>query len=223
MPAARIPSGPATGICGFMLWLGILTSPGFAHPHIFAEARLEIETSADGKIEELRNVWRFDELFSSTVVLEFDANKNLNLDPGERVRVGETVRQSLASFDYYTSITHDGEDIGVIPPDMIAVDYQDGQLLMIFAVRPASPIALEGTLSVGVYDPTMYAAIDFARDSDLVVTGESAGLCTRRIIRPDPDEVIAQNQDFLTEAFFNDPGGNNLSKLFATRIELECK
>ena len=33
---------------------------------------------------------------------------------------------------------------------------------------------------------------------------------------PDPDEVIAQNQLNLTEAFFSDPTGNDMGKLFAT-------
>ena len=39
-----------------------------AHPHIFADARLEIETSPEGRVTELRNVWRFDEGFSSSVI-----------------------------------------------------------------------------------------------------------------------------------------------------------
>ena len=38
----------------------------------------------------------------------------------------------------------------------------------------------------------------------------------------DPDEAIAQNQDTLTEAFFNEPDGNDWSKIFATRMEVRC-
>jgi ABC-type uncharacterized transport system substrate-binding protein len=34
--------------------------------------------------------------------------------------------------------------------------------------------------------------------------------------------VISQNQKSLTDAFFNDPTGTNMSKLFATRIEITC-
>jgi ABC-type uncharacterized transport system substrate-binding protein len=47
--------------------------------------------------------------------------------------------------------------------------------------------------------------------------------CTRQVIRPDPDDAIAQNQSTLTEAFFNDPTGTDLSKIFATKLELVCK
>jgi ABC-type uncharacterized transport system substrate-binding protein len=41
------------------------------------------------------------------------------------------------------------------------------------------------------------------------------------VIRPDPDQAIAQNQKTLTDAFFNDP--TDLSKIFATKLELICQ
>ena len=46
--------------------------------------------------------------------------------------------------------------------------------------------------------------------------------CTRAVIRPDPDEAISQNQANLTDAFFNDPTGTDMSKIFATKLELTC-
>ncbi|MEQ8739910.1 MAG: DUF1007 family protein [Hoeflea sp.] len=205
--------------------LAALTIPAtaFAHPHIFAEARLELETSADGQITELRHVWRFDEVFSSSVMLDFDRNGDFVLDNSELASISEVVTDSLSDFDYYTSLTIDGADGSISLPDPIKVSFQDGQLLMFFAVLPKEPLPLDGTIAVGVLDPTMYAAIEFVTDDDMVVTGASADRCSRRVIRPDPDEVIAQNQGSLTEAFFSDPTGNDISKLFATRLELDCK
>ena len=198
-------------------------SAASAHPHIFADARLEIETNASGKIAELRNVWRFDEVFSSSVVIDFDTNKNATMDPDELHHVAKIVTDSLADFNYFASITDNGKDIKVQPPKAMVANYDDGQLLLIFAVEPAEPVNLKGNVKVGIYDPTMYTAIDFMNDDDLVVTGPEAGKCGTQVVRPDPDEVLAQNQASLTEAFFNDPAGTDLSKLFATRIELDCK
>lgn len=196
--------------------------PAFAHPHIFAEARLEVETTSDNRISELRHVWRFDEVFSSSVMLDFDTNGDFVLDGEELARISEVVTGSLAEFDYYTTLTVNGTDSAIELPESIKVAFQDGQLLMFFAVTPDRPVPMSGTIAVGVFDPTMYAALDFVTDEDMVVTGASATSCVRSVVRPDPDEVIAQNQASLTEAFFNEPGGNNLSKLFATRLELNC-
>jgi ABC-type uncharacterized transport system substrate-binding protein len=193
-----------------------------AHPHIFAEARLEVVASDDGTIAELRNVWRFDEMFSSSVIMDFDQNANLTLDPEELAEVGRTVLESLEEFDYYTTLTEDGKSIKVGKPDAINVDFKDGQLLMFFTLKPAETMPLKGTLTFGVYDPTMYAAMDFATDDDMVTVGDKANACKRAVIRPDPDQVLADNQQSLTDAFFADPSSNDMSKLFATRLELTC-
>lgn len=201
--------------------LGAMPASAFAHPHIFTDARLEI-VAKDGRIRELRNVWRFDEVFSSSVVIDFDKNDNATLDPDELEEVGKTVRKSLGDYSYYTNLFDNDRPVEVMTPDVIHVDYREGQLLMFFTVSPAEPMKLEGKLSIGVYDPTLYTAIDFAKDEDIVTEGDDFKACSRAVVRPDADEVIKQNQANLTEAFFNDPTGTNMSKLFATRLEVTC-
>lgn len=208
------------GVCTCFGALVLSTATAKAHPHIFAEARLEVAIGENG-VEELRHVWRFDPYFSSTVMLEFDANTNLELEEAELVKIGETVKQSLADFEYYTSILKNGADLAIQAPEQIFANFEDGQLLLFFAVKPEEPMPLDGTLSFGVYDPTMYAALDFVNDSDLVVLGQAEG-CTSSVVRPDPDKIIAENQGSLTEAFFEDPEGYDVTKLFATRLELAC-
>lgn len=204
---------------------GLLLAPvaASAHPHIFVEARLEVLAGSDGAVQELRNVWRFDEVFSSSVLMDFDKNTNLKLDPDELKEVGKTVRDSLVDYDYYTNLTLNGKAIKVNKPDVINVDYKDGQLLMFFAVKPSEPMPLKGNkLSFGIYDPTLYTSIDFPSDNELVTEGDAFKGCTQKVVRPDPDEVIAENKSTLTDAFFNDPTGTTMSKLFATRIDVQC-
>jgi ABC-type uncharacterized transport system substrate-binding protein len=192
-----------------------------AHPHVFADARLEIVAGEDGNVTELHNIWRFDEVFSSSVLMDFDKNTNLKLDPDELAEVGKTVLASLEEFSYYTTLTDNGKPVKVSKPDMIHVDYKDGQLLMFFAIKPATPMPLKGKLTFGIYDPTLYASIDFPSDKDVVLMGKFDA-CKSAIVRPDPDEVIAENKSSLTDAFFNDPTGTDMSKLFATRAEVTC-
>jgi ABC-type uncharacterized transport system substrate-binding protein len=202
--------------------MAISPAAALAHPHVFADARLEIVSDDTGNVVELHNVWRFDEVFSSSVLMDFDKNTNLKLDPEELQEVGNTVLTSLADFDYYTTLTDNGKPVKVSKPDAINVDYKDGQLLMFFAVKPAAPMPLKGKLTFGVYDPTLYTSIDFASDKDVVMMGKFDG-CSGTVVRPDPDTVIADNKAALTDAFFNDPAGTNMSKLFATRMEVTCQ
>ncbi|NKL00299.1 DUF1007 family protein [Rhizobium leguminosarum bv. viciae] len=202
--------------------LSLAPAAAFAHPHIFVEARLEVVAGKDGSVEELRNVWRFDEVFSSSVVMDFDKNTDLKLEPNELAEVGKTVKQSLADYDYYMNLTINGKNITVQQPDIIHVDYKEGQLLMFFAVKPVEKMPLKGRLSFGVYDPTLYTSIDFPTDGELAIVGDGFKTCKHQVVRPDADQVISENKQSLTDAFFNDPTGTNMSKLFATRLEVTC-
>ena len=196
-------------------------TPARLHPHVFAEARLDVAVNQDGTVKSLKHLWRFDDVFSSTILLEFDANSDLQLDTSELDTVAGVVKESIAEFDFFQSVTADGKSVPMAAPETLIADFQDNQFIILFESAPVKPLHLAGKLEIGVSDPTFYTAIEFLEDAHMQVEGEAAS-CSHAVIRPDPDEAIAQNQQSLTEDFFNDPTGNDLSKLFATRLELTC-
>lgn len=204
------------------LALAGLSRPALAHPHVFAEARLELQADDAGMLTELRNVWRFDEVFSSSLILDFDKNQSGALEEDELKDIGETIRKSLANYNYFQHLTLDGHSIKVAMPPELTADWVDGKLLVLFAVKPEKPMPIKGRLSFGVYDPTLYTSIDFASDAEMATFGSAFDACQRQVVRPDPDQVLKDNQDNLTQAFFDDPAGTNMAKLFAVRLEVTC-
>ncbi|MDR7222007.1 DUF1007 family protein [Aminobacter aminovorans] len=199
-----------------------MTVPASVHPHVFAEARLDVMLNPDNTVKSLRHLWRFDDLFSSTVLMEFDKNSDLKLDDSELAEVSKTVFESIGEYNYFQVVTLDGKDIAMKPPANLVANFEDQQLIILFETEPKEPLKLAGKIDFGVYDPTFYTAIDFTEDSNLNVAGLPS-TCKQSVIRPDPDEAIAQNQSKLTDAFFNDPSGTDMSKIFATRLELNCQ
>jgi ABC-type uncharacterized transport system substrate-binding protein len=197
-----------------------LATPAFAHPHVFADARLEVLIDPEGTVKSLRHVWRFDEFFSSTVLVQFDKNKDLKLEKTELEAVATTVHHSLADYNYFQLVTQSGKDVAMQAPDHLVADFRDNRLLILFETHPQEKLKLAGKTDFGIYDPTFYSAIDFHTDADIVVEGLPAD-CAKKVIRPDPDQAIAQNQKTLTDAFFNDP--TDLSKIFATKLEITCQ
>jgi ABC-type uncharacterized transport system substrate-binding protein len=198
------------------------TGPASVHPHVFAEARLDVTVNPDDTVKSLRHLWRFDDVFSSTVLMEFDKNADLKLDDSELDEVSQTIFTSLADYKYFQLVTVDGKDVEMKPPAQLMANFDNEQLIVLFESEPARPLKLSGKIDFGIYDPTFYTAIEFTEDDHMAVDTLPAD-CTRTVIRPDPDEAIKQNQGTLTEAFFNDPAGTNLSKIFATKLELDCK
>jgi len=200
----------------------VSTGPANVHPHVFAEARLDVTVNPDATVKSLRHLWRFDDVFSSTVLMEFDKNSDLKLDDTELEDVSQTIFTSLAEYKYFQLVTQDGKDVAMKPPAQLMANYDNDQLIVLFESEPTQPLRLSGKIDFGVYDPTFYTAIDFTEDEQMAVDKLPAD-CTRSVVRPDPDDAIAQNQSTLTEAFFNDPTGTDLSKIFATKLELTCK
>lgn len=197
------------------------SAPALAHPHVFAEARLDVMVSPEGSVQSLRHLWRFDDLFSSTVLVEFDKNGDLKLDEGELDEVANVVKDSLKEYDYFQVVSVDGKSVAMAAPAQLMANYEDNQLIILFESAPKSELKLAGKVDFGIYDPTFYTAINFVEDESMAVDHMPAS-CKREVVRPDPDEALAQNQSTLTEAFFNDPAGTDMSKLFATRLELTC-
>lgn len=199
----------------------VAAAPARAHPHVFAAARLDVALDPDRNVGSLRHLWSFNDLFSSTVLLQFDEDQDLDLDASELRRVGETVMASLSGYNYFQLVTADGRDVPMLPPSSFVADYESGQLSIAFETQPEEPLKLGGKLGFGVYDPTFYTAIDFVEDDDPAVQGLPEG-CTRTVVRPKAEEAIAANKRTLTDAFFSDPLGNDLSRVFATRLEISC-
>ena len=205
-----------------VLALGVtFATPAYVHPHVFAEARLDITIRPDGTVEKLGHVWRFDDIFSSTVLVEFDKNGDLKLDQAELSALAETINASISEFDYFQSVQLNDKKVVMAAPRQLIADFQNNQLIIAFESPPKQPLKLGTRTSFGVYDPTFYTAIDYVNDSDVHVTGLPPA-CRQKVVRPDPDEAIAQNQSTLTDTFFNDPTGTDMTKIFATRLEIEC-
>ncbi|QKK20499.1 DUF1007 family protein [Rhizobium indicum] len=193
-----------------------------AHPHIFVDAKFEAVAAADGSLAELRDTWRFDEVFSSSVLLDYDKNGNNTLDAAELAAVAKTVRESLGQYNYYTNVTINGKAVTLAKPDVLHGAYENGSLVLSFTQKPAGKTPLKGLIVFGVYDPTLYTALDFADDADLKTSGDGFNRCSRKVVRPDSKEILAENQAMLTTMFFNDPMGTDYSQIVATRLEVRC-
>ena len=212
---------------GMGAWaLGLVASGGAeAHPHVFADSKMEIVGTADGKLSAIRNIWRFDELFSSSVVVDFDKNGNGKLDPDELEAVGKTVLGSIAEWEFYTFVSIGKRDIKLHPPKEIRGLFDHGQLTLFFEMTPAEPVDLQkDKVTFSVYDESYFVAFDFA-DENAYQLLDLPKTCTKSFTRPDPD---ADASEWMNSVSMLKPNqqlpddGVNFSQLLATRIDVSC-
>ncbi|MEM0900378.1 MAG: DUF1007 family protein [Pseudomonadota bacterium] len=192
-----------------------------AHPHVFAEARLEVVSNAEGEIQRLQNVWRFDELFTATVIFEFDLDGDNQLNEDEASELAKVITESLADYDYFLEVKTDDGNVSVQPVTDMRTMFDGPQMILFFTAKPSETVILADAPQISVYDPTFYTSIEFYEDDAMEIQG-GPSTCEHDMVIPDIEAILAQSQDTLTEEFFNDPAGNDYSRMFATRMEISC-
>ena len=201
-------------------WVG-MSLPALAHPHVMVEANLEILRDKNGAVTELRHVWRYDELFSSSVLLDFDANADGQLDATELDEVSKIVTESIGENGFFTDVRLAGKPVAFTGPEVILVDYVEDQVLMFFAVTFDTPVLLGKDFKVSVSDPTYYVAIDMPDETAISITGGGPA-CNTRISRPDFDKLLADNKA-QGEQFFTDLQNAALGDDWKTWISFQCE
>jgi len=192
-----------TGIasCAVLLATGASVS---SHPHVFIEASLEIVRNEKGQFSELRHVWRFDELFSSTIIIDFDANANGKLDPEELEEVTTTVKASIEEYDFYTAMRSGKDVIEFYPPEKINGYIENGQMIMFLSLEPAEPRSFDkGPIRISASDTSYYVAFEI-KDENVKISGKDATSCKTVMSHPDFDKLYAENSQTLSDAYFNE-------------------
>lgn len=208
-------------MCVALLFASPWTNQASAHPHVFVEANIELVRDAENNLTELRQVWRFDELFSSTLVLDYDENTDGKLDAEEISKITAIVKESIAEYDFYTAIRSGSKAVEFYEPDEIKAYVDDGRMIMFLSVAPSEKVNL-GTnpVRVSASDTSYYVAFEFEEDDVTVTGGDDA--CNIDVTRPDFDSLYATNADTLTEAFFNDPQNTDFGDEFFSWAVVKC-
>ena len=202
--------------------------PALAHPHVFADARMEIVGDGHGHLAEIRNSWSMDELFSSSVIPDFDKNANGKLDKDELKAVGEQIRSSIAEWSFYTAVSSGARDIAMDPPSLLNATYdaQAGKLDLDFVMKPKKPVDLtKEKVTFAVYDKSYFVAFDFPDETRFILKKLPAS-CRKKFVVPSPDEAASRWMNSVA-SFGMDQAipadGVNFSQVLATRLELDCR
>lgn len=208
------------GLCLGLLALLSAPTAGQAHSEATAEARIEVTIGPDRSVSSVRHLWRFDDHFSADVLQEFDADGDGSLNERESEDLSETMFSSLSESHFLQFVAADGADVPMAPPAKVLGYFEDKRLVLLFESRPAQTLRLGAKTEIGVFDPSLSIAFVFAKQGDISVTGLPAN-CTSKVFRPDPETVMAQDENTLTP-LFQDPSGRALAHAFGTRLEISC-
>jgi ABC-type uncharacterized transport system substrate-binding protein len=174
------------------IMIGAIPRMAAAHPHVLIEARTQILFNAQGQIVGVSNVWDFDDAFSAYAIQGYDSKGDGNPTREELQPFAETNLQSLAEYGYFTRVKVAGVAIAFGHPRDYYDVFANEKLTLHFTLPLAKPLDVAGkAVEVDVYDPAYFAAITFASEKPVTLTG-SKGNCSSVVHRPEAlDPAIA--------------------------------
>ena len=156
-----------------------------AHPHVLIEARTQVLFNAQGQIIGVSNVWDFDDAFSAYAIQGYDSKGDGNPTRQELQPFAEINLKSLAEYNYFTRLKVAGTTVAFAPPKDYYDLFANEKLTLHFTLPLTKPLDVRGkTLEVEVYDPAYFAAITFANDKPVMLSG-AASNCESVVHRPE--------------------------------------
>ena len=198
----------------------------FAHPHVWATVRSEIELAPNHQITGIRQAWTFDEFYTAMAVEGLDTNKDGVYSKEELAPLAKVNVELLKEFDYFTFVHFEGEDDKLIklkPPVDYWIDYDKNVLTLHFTLPLETPVDTHGKpVAMDVYDPSFFVAFGFATEKPVTLAGSDIKGCDAKVTLPDPE--TAADTKALTESFFTQLGPNsNFGSQFAQTVTVKCK
>lgn len=160
--------------------------PARAHPHVLIDAHAVVLFD-QGKVTGLQMGWKFDPVYSSTLVQDFDKNKNATLDPDELAAIEKDAFQGTSEYSYFTYAKADGKLVTWPKAERFQVMVVKDALVYAFHLRLPEPVdPRKQSLKVTTYEETYYIDIDFPNDAAVKLTGTGAEGC---------DAVLGQDME----------------------------
>lgn len=179
-----------------LLFAAVLLSAGVAaprtcqaHPHIWITAIVSF-VFADGNLIALRQAWVFDDFFSSSLIADFDKNKDGAFDAAEQRELATHAFAALRDYHFFSRLRQGGLDLAFKDPENFSATQVKGLVYYGFTLPLAEPLdPTQGSVTAGIYDETFFVDVEFDEIDPVRFDGIPSGAC-KYAIREDPADAI---------------------------------
>jgi ABC-type uncharacterized transport system substrate-binding protein len=155
-----------------------------AHPHIFIEHRMQLLFDQTG-VTGLRMVWRFDELYSSTLRTDYTDTPKGPITANDVQSLREHHFTPVAAKHFFAGATLNGEKLPLDHFTDFEAKFVDNKAVYSFTIplKPSAQAA-KNTLEVAVFDPEYYIDFELAAETPVKTTGgqKLAASCTNTTV-----------------------------------------
>ncbi len=148
------------------LLLLILLVPliSFAHPHVYADIDLDIQTK-ENQVQQIDISWNYDDMTSQILLMDYDKNKDGKFSKEESFFFKNQVFDTLKPYEYYTHIKIDNKKY---PIDKrfknFFLTFEKNKFIVHYTID-LKDISQKDSIDLGFWDKEFYSAFDLSSKS----------------------------------------------------------
>ncbi|WP_416896764.1 MAG: DUF1007 family protein [Minwuia sp.] len=187
-----------------------LPQPASAHPHVWVDTESAFLFDEQGRVEAIRIVWKFDELYSAFAIQGADENRDGETTEAELTHQAGINREHLAEWDYFTNMKVGLGDAAYRDVTEFGGRNEDGILVYWYVLPLDHPVdPRSAAIRFRTFDPSYYVAFDTDPEKTVALEGPAPDGCRAVGVaageRPEnvSDDMVARvTQDALWAADF---------------------
>ena len=145
-----------------------------SHPHTFITNEYDITLNQDG-IEVITLIWHFDEMFSESILLDYDQDHNRAFEGDEIEDIYNNAFINLKNYNYFLDIKVENENVIIDSVSGFKAYMEEYSLVYEFSINiPAKPATSNQKVQLMCYDPTYYIMISTYSQTGLTINNSSS-------------------------------------------------
>lgn len=182
-----------------ILLAAVLPTPLFGHPHVFIDARVQLEFD-DSQLNGFWAEWEFDRLFTSMIVLDFRVPREGEFSREQIRAIEQGAFANLQHYNYFVFVVRDGERIPAERVENFTAFMRNGRIVYRFFVPYHVRLSSEyENIRIQMYDYTFFTDIAFHETEPVQITTD-INIEKRVEIRRDRDRRIEFDAADTTES-----------------------
>lgn len=145
------------------LLLAFALLPGYliAHPHVWIDAHAEIHFDGE-KLNRIVHRWVFDDMFTQSILLDFDGDRNRQIDAAESKAIERDAFSNLRHYGYFTHLVVGSRKIPVTSVERFRASLEDDRLVYRFEIPIDVHVrARWQRIHLGVWDDTYFVEVNY--------------------------------------------------------------
>ncbi len=186
-----------------------------AHPHVFVDVDMRIETSPDGGLKQIHYIWTFDDFYSAFMVQGLRREQG-RLSGEALAKLAEDMIERLDDVNFFTHALTPDHELQPVGAENVLARFEAGHLRLSFTLPMRSFTGAARQVDLRIFDPQYVVAMSLVKNVQIAGPAH----CRLDVRKPGPLDAkdMRQLDDSIRTSQLPDGFGAKLANV----VRMDC-